>query len=159
METEDFETITLSFPLDSEGFLRRACEHCNREFKWLHDAQEAESESANHCPYCGLPGSEWATNEQQEYMQAMALNSPKMKAAFEQFQHTLSEFNQEGNFLGLHISAENFPPTEPAPLQEPEDMRVVPNSCHSTVPVKVHEDWTGPIYCLACGKTDIIAQG
>jgi hypothetical protein len=27
--------LSMSFPLDSDGFLRRVCPSCEREFKWL----------------------------------------------------------------------------------------------------------------------------
>ena len=28
--------MEVSFPLDSDGFIRRECPHCEREFKWHH---------------------------------------------------------------------------------------------------------------------------
>ena len=47
--------LSVSFPLDSEKFLRRACPTCSREFKWLSEEGDAESPSPEHyfCPYCG----------------------------------------------------------------------------------------------------------
>ena len=33
--------LSVPFPLDSEGFLRRECPSCRREFKWLHQGRTA----------------------------------------------------------------------------------------------------------------------
>ena len=42
-------------------------------------------------------------------------------------------------------------PKQPQPLTEPEDMRRVDFSCHPTEPVKVLDDWDGPVHCIVCG--------
>jgi hypothetical protein len=77
----DFVQIDLSFPLDDDGFLRRECPDCGREFKWLttsphegsafgddpshanHDQPEVGS---YHCPYCAVVAAadDWLTRGQ-----------------------------------------------------------------------------------------------
>src|SRR5437868_464548 len=51
-----FET-SMSVPLDDDGFLRRGCPTCEREFKWLaseQDANEPVADEGHFCPYCGV---------------------------------------------------------------------------------------------------------
>lgn len=152
MEHEGTGTITISLPLDSDGFLRRACENCNREFKWLHNPDGEQAEALYHCPYCGQPGDEWATQEQQEYMQAMALSSPKVQHAVGELHDAAMSLNQASSFLGLHVTFEGFSPDEPEPLQEPDDMQAITPTCHPAEPIKILEDWTGSTHCLICGQ-------
>ena len=52
-------TLGVSLPLDSEGFLRRECPTCEREFKWLPNLDENEETEPTagggyFCPYCGV---------------------------------------------------------------------------------------------------------
>ena len=42
-------------------------------------------------------------------------------------------------------------PEPPALLHEPSDMVIVQSPCHPWEPIKVHEDWRGPLFCLVCG--------
>lgn len=58
--------LSMSLPLDGDGFLRRECPTCEREFKWLPSpdqleegngesraaATDAEPPEAYYCPYC-----------------------------------------------------------------------------------------------------------
>ena len=40
--TYDKVTLGMTIPLDSDGFLRRECPTCEREFKWRPSEAEAE---------------------------------------------------------------------------------------------------------------------
>ena len=72
----------MSLPLDEDGFLRRECPNCERQFKWWYTPpSEATTEQtaleqveAYFCPYCYEPASPnaWWTKEQLEYGQRMA---------------------------------------------------------------------------------------
>ena len=50
---------SMSVPLDSDGFIRRECPTCEREFKSLAaqgDAPKTElAEGGAYCPYCAPP--------------------------------------------------------------------------------------------------------
>jgi uncharacterized Zn-finger protein len=87
--------INISFPLDDDGFFRRECPFCNREFKILiaeeerrdlvqrlvdsfmiesempdEACEEVKSEDEAICPYCGQRANKsslW-TREQSEYV-------------------------------------------------------------------------------------------
>ena len=57
--SDDDVTLEMSIPLDDDGFLRRACPTCEREFKWLpstNDEEAIDSPEVDHyfCPYCGV---------------------------------------------------------------------------------------------------------
>jgi hypothetical protein len=62
--------LSMSLPLDGDGFLRRECATCEREFKWLPSpdqleegngesraaATDAQPPDAYYCPYCTVTG-------------------------------------------------------------------------------------------------------
>ena len=67
--TDDEVTLGMSVPLDSDGFLRRECPTCEREFKALPSGDEdAEAEEVPDggyfCPYCAIqaPDGSWFTS-------------------------------------------------------------------------------------------------
>lgn len=70
--THDEVSFGITIPLDSDGFLRRECPTCERQFKWRSSEAEAEEvvESADDvgyfCPYCGVqaPTDSWLTQAQ-----------------------------------------------------------------------------------------------
>lgn len=121
MDSEDSETTGIQLPVDSDGFLRRACKACSREFKWLHSQDVEEAANPYHCPYCGQPGDDWTTDE------------------------------QYARLASFYSTEEGFASNELEPLQEPDDMRVITPVCHSTAPIKIQEEWTGSTHCHICG--------
>jgi uncharacterized Zn-finger protein len=130
--------LRLELPLDSDGFLRRQCPHCEREFKWKHEEADVPDRTDVFCPYCGTQSSTdqcW-TNAQVEAMQAAA-----------------------GQEMLLGLKGSGFDVTikpPPPPLVEPDDMDPVASPCHPTEPVKVQESWTDPIHCLVCGSEFVV---
>src|SRR5689334_19084740 len=70
--SDDEVTLAMSLPLDSDGFLRRECPTCEREFKWLPGSDGDESDAVApddagyFCPYCGVqaPAESWLTQAQ-----------------------------------------------------------------------------------------------
>jgi hypothetical protein len=70
--TDDKVTLGMTIPLDSDGFLRRECPTCEREFKWQPSEGEAaeDAEPADDvgyfCPYCAIqaPTNAWLTQAQ-----------------------------------------------------------------------------------------------
>jgi len=65
------ESREMTLPLDSDGFLRRECSTCEREFKW-YVSRDAEGEpvpvGGYYCPYCAIqaPSDRWFTPAQVE---------------------------------------------------------------------------------------------
>jgi len=139
--SEDDVTLSMPIPLDSDGFLRRECPTCEREFKWLHTPdQEGSSQSSADggyfCPYCGVqaPGGSWLTGAQVALAQNMV--------ATETIGPMLSKF----------ANLRYDPPDKLDPLTEVDDMIRVDFECHPSEPVKVLDDWTTPARCLICGE-------
>lgn len=63
--------ISVSIPLDVDGFLRRECPTCEREFKWLpSDESKTVDPGGYFCPYCAVqaPADHWHTKAQLEYV-------------------------------------------------------------------------------------------
>lgn len=150
-------SIPISLPLDSDGFLRRECPECERQFKWFPSQpgeQDAEHEEepeieAYYCPYCQQPAAPnaWWTKEQLEYAQQVA--------AAEIVAPRLREFKEDVEGIGtgglVNFEVTLSPMARPEPLSEPDDMVRVEFPCHLEEPVKVEEDWEGEVACLVCG--------
>lgn len=152
MDDEIEIQVSVSIPVDSDGFIRRECPHCRGQFKW-HDGpanEEAEQHSAPdayNCPLCGQPAAvdSWNTEEQGELIQ---------QAAMPQIMGQVSD-QLESMFRGIkgltYTRGNDELPDESEPLVEPDDMVIVASPCHGYEPVKIPEDHTGPLYCLICG--------
>lgn len=73
--------ISFSIPLDSDGFVRRECPTCEREFKWHHGPANEQGEAqagpppAYYCPLCGQPSGPdtWWTTAQLEHGRGTAM--------------------------------------------------------------------------------------
>jgi hypothetical protein len=133
----------MTVPVDTDGFLRRECPTCEREFKWLpsasEDAEEEATDSADggyFCPYCGVQAhaDAWFTKAQLELAEHIV--------QVQVVDPMLSKFmGSTPNQVG-----------EPEPLIEDDDMRRVNFACHPSEPLKVLDGWDRPIRCLICGQ-------
>lgn len=141
---------SISMPLDSDGFLRRECPHCKREFKWLHSESEsttAMEADGYHCPYCdGRSADGWWTVSQlgaiEDETTYFAEN--KLHEMFKDMERQSSEF--------VKIEAGSAPRRRNRPpLTERDDMKRANFACHPAEPVKIREDWMDPLHCLVCG--------
>jgi hypothetical protein len=151
--------INVSLPLDSEGFLRRECPTCEREFKWR-PSEDADDESEHEhpasgyfCPYCAVqsPDDSWWTKAQLDFVQAIGAREvlgPELKRLAQSAQGL---GRASGGSIEARVEAEL--PDEPDPLQEQDDMRRIDFSCHPSEPVKVLDEWDQPVHCLLCGQT------
>ena len=151
--------LEIKLPLDEDGFLRRECPHCERNFKWRSSQPDADEEvnlaeiPTYFCPLCGqsAKADAWWTTEQAEYAAAIAqarLLGPMMN----EFGAGLNRLNRPGGAVRITTSSVNYP--EPPPLgPEPNDMRVIDFTCHPEEPIKVPEDWEQPVHCAICGTT------
>ena len=148
--------LAVSFPLDSHGFLRRACPACSREFKWLSVEGDAKSPSPEHyfCPYCGTSATpdEWFTLEQQAYIET-AVFDEVVGPSLENLTESIQQVNRSsGGLLELSVSVEPPERRQAPPVYEPDDMRQVTFPCHPKEPIKVDETWRRPVHCLSCGR-------
>lgn len=155
----DYEvTVGMSVPLDSDGFLRRECPTCEREFKWQptvdDNVESTEAPDGGYfCPYCAIqsPLDSWLTPAQIELAQSIV--------ATEIVGPMLKDFTRDTNRMGrrsggmFKISASSNSPDEMDPLTEADDMKRIDFMCHPIEPVKVLDDWDGQVHCLICGET------
>ena len=136
--------------MDSDGFVRRACPACEREFKWLYAEAEDDATKPNVrgycCPYCAAwaQPDQWFTELQVEYIQQIGLG-----AVSDEVNQAFSQFNRPGSML--KYTPGDRPPAPRELPTEPDDMHRVVFKCHSEDPLKVAEDWDDPVHCLICG--------
>jgi len=141
--------VAISIPLDSEGFIRRACPACEREFKWLYTDNEDEVTEPTPrgycCPYCvaWAQPDQWFTDAQVEHIRQIGLGVASDEAN--------KIFNRPGSGLKYRPGDRPAPPPDLPP--EPDDMRRVDFQCHPEDPLKVAEDWDGAVHCLICGSS------
>lgn len=147
-------SMSVPIPLDSEGFLRRECPHCEAEFKWHSGPANDEAEHADaavtyYCPLCGEPAppDHWWTTAQLDYMQGMA--TPMI---MRQVQEQIGDALHGNKHMTYKAGDQSDVPDTPSALTEPDDMRIVASPCHDYEPVKVPEDVDGPLHCLVCGR-------
>lgn len=147
----DETTISASFPLDEDGFLRRACPTCEREFKWFNSEDESPSTNSFYCPYCGVSAAsdQWFTHVQLEHIEA-TVTGELLGPAMNDLERSLDGIARAS---GGFISASMQRPERQlaAPVFEPNDLRRVTFDCHPSEPVKIDPAWVGPILCLICG--------
>jgi hypothetical protein len=144
--------LELDLPTDSDGFLRRHCPSCGRQFKWFSGATAERPEDAvdpdeYSCPYCGTTGDDWLTDEQLEYAQRST--SSMFSKVVEDEISSWPKIDTDLVKVSVEYSGDSTPPTS---LDEPNDMIIVASPCHPWEPIKVSEAWDGPVNCLVCGS-------
>ena len=155
--SDDDVTLEMSMPLDSDGFLRRECPTCEREFKWLYTPEEEGTaaptiDGGYFCPYCGIQAetNTWLTQTQVELAQNMVATQvlgPMLK----RFGDDIKGIGRSsGGMMSGEVKYDA--PDELDPLTEVDDMARVDFECHPTEPVKVLDDWDKPVSCLICGQ-------
>jgi hypothetical protein len=148
-------SIEMSVPLDDDGFLRRACPACGREFKWLHTETDDDADSASDapdyfCPYCGVNAAsdQWWTGAQLAAIEAVVMDEV-IEPEVDGLRRQANSISKEsGGLLSLDIEVDRE--SVPA-LQEPNDMTKIDFACHPGEPVKIVESWVGSVHCLTCG--------
>lgn len=156
--TDDQVTLGMSVPLDADGFMRRECPTCEREFKWLADVDgdvdPAETpDGGYYCPYCAVqaPSGSWFTRAQIELAEnvvAREVVAPMLK----DFSRRMNNAGRRSGGL-VRVSGRYDTPDVMDPLTEADDMNRIDFACHPVEPVKVLDDWDGPVHCLICGDT------
>jgi len=147
--------IPLTIPLDNDGFIRRECPHCIRQFKWHSGPANEEAENypdpvSYYCPFCGQPAGpdSWWTQEQLNYAEGIATPAA---ARYMQAEIARAFRGLNSKHFKIEMKGHLDTPNEPMPLVEPDDMVIVTSPCHAYEPIKVPDNETGPFYCLVCG--------
>ena len=145
-------TYSVQIPLDDDGFLRRQCPHCLREFKW-HDGPTADRPEGQtdppvyYCPRCGVSAGpdQWWTQEQIAFAEQSLLGHGLREAT-----DMLEKAFRSVKGLSYKPSYRDEP-EPPAALHEPNDMIILAPPCHSWEPVKVPAEAAARVCCLICG--------
>lgn len=151
----------MEVPLDPDGYLRRQCPTCNREFKWFNGKTEQtpddwQDPEEYFCPYCGVPSGtdSWSTDAQNSYiMQVVGIHAEELIR--DELEGMARGINRQGGLLRMSVSGDHSPEL-PAPLSEPNDMMAVASPCHPFEPVKVADGWIEPLHCLICGSLFVV---
>ena len=145
--------ISISLPLDDDGFLRRRCPSCELEFKW-HSSDEAigDSEITNQyfCPLCGHADGvdTWATPQQAEYMQQVS--APDIDRRVQEMM--ADAFKGVKGFTFKADNGYSSQEVPPEPLVEANDMTIVEPPCHPAEPIKIPPGSLASVHCLICGS-------
>lgn len=150
--------FSIEVPLDPDGFVRRECPNCEREFKWFDGTtvdtpSDWEDPDSYFCPYCGqrAGGDEWWTPDQLTYAeQVMAIYAEEVVE--DELENMARSINRQGGLIRLEVSSSGVKALPP-PISEPNDMTAVASPCHSFEPIKILEGLVRPLHCLICGKT------
>lgn len=156
--------IPLRLPLDADGFLRRECPACFREFKWRPTPPRAEGDLAAEavlnaeanaeyfCPYCGhrAAAAAWWTRGQLRVIETTARDYA-VSTAIASLQESVGDVKGASGGL-LRVRLESSSGSRSRRLTEPNDMRRVDFTCHPGEPVKVLESWADAAHCLVCGQ-------
>lgn len=151
-------SVSLSIPLDSNGFLRRECPHCDLEFKVYVGDDPDRNDDANVppegfcCPYCDrrAPADAWYTKEQLAAGEA-ALSVEVNKMIERELDDSVRGLERASGGLIKASIATSGPTPRSHDLEEWDDMVRADFSCHPETPVKVVEDWINSIHCFICG--------
>jgi hypothetical protein len=163
----------LSFPLDSDGFLRRQCQLCRKEFKILlnedelgdlsqegiesfmlehseeKDPEESSEEGNFFCPYCRQTAGndKWWTEEQDAFIK-LHLNNIVSSIINDSFIRPLNR--DFGSSKTVKFEGKELDLKEPWISPEPNDMEIFELPCCQRK-IKIDENWSGEIYCYFCG--------
>lgn len=150
--------FSVSVPLDPDGFLRRGCPTCQREFKWFDGRAEDtpddwEEPEQYFCPYCGVAADagSWFTQSQAAYIeQTLAAHASDLLR--DDLDDIARGINRQGGLIRMSVSGDASGNPLPPPLSEYNDMVAVASPCHPFEPIKVVEGWVEPLHCLVCGS-------
>ena len=144
-------SLSISIPVDDDGFLRRECPNCELEFKWRPTPEGEKGEpmpdAGYACPYCAAraKSDRWWTKAQAEYVGALAMSEivgPELEG--------LERDADPDALISFEIRVDK--PERPAPLgPEPSDMKRVDFECHPGEPIKIDSDWQSEVHCIICG--------
>ncbi len=148
-------SIEMKVPLDADGFFRRECPNCERQFKQKHTDSNTEtpenvSVESYYCPYCyeSAPLNSWWTKEQLEYAQQLAFKEV-IEPELQNLQRQIESLNRLGNLVKMESRLSHSP--ESNPLSEKDDMIRTDFPCHPEEPLKIDEAWEQDVACLICG--------
>lgn len=185
-ETVEGDTVRfrLAVSVDRDGFLRRTCPACGRDFKteldpadlqWalsaecrrvgldVGDADHDTTDASLRCPFCAhvAESPEMHTEETSDYLRRLILREfvlPKMNAEMSALEDVFSSTRGGAGFLSISMKfthERDVLPARPIHGPEPADMKIVSFLCCGKR-LKVPEAWTELDACAYCRATVVI---
>lgn len=146
MSQESEQAIPLQIKVDADGYLRRECNACGREFKRRVLVEHGPAPRGGYaCPYCGTRASEndRFTSAQREHIAFAAQQLIELPV---QREAEAAAFDGDpADFVS------KLPEPQPVPpLEEPNDMVARAVDCHPNEAFKIAEDWDDAVHCIYC---------
>lgn len=166
--------IQVNFPIDDQGFFRRECPYCNREFKihaeqndlqdvqskliesYLVDNSNNERENSSdedieqlYCPYCGqsaIPQA-WWTQDQLKYSRTFIQNIMN-EMINKQLIQPMKKRTQNSKILSF--KGKELRQNQAWIAPEVDDMQVQHLECCDK-DIKLLDDYSRDFYCFLCG--------
>ncbi|HDG96652.1 MAG TPA: hypothetical protein ENG73_00545 [Desulfobacterales bacterium] len=171
--------MNLSFSLDDDGFFRRECPFCRKEFKILLEKDEladlaqkgidsfmiepeeeavdldksTRSETEFTCPYCGEQASSdsWWTQEQLAYIGIVVKNIVAKMVNEHLVRPIKKGFGKPTRgIVSIRFKGKEMEQQEPWISPEVNDMEAFELPCCQRK-IKIEENWTNVIHCFFCG--------
>jgi uncharacterized Zn-finger protein len=137
-------------PVDDDGYLRRECPYCIREFKITkNDFDGLDVEKEYSCPYCGQTADprKWWTQDQKALFMKVVSNVAT-DILNETFVKHLRSLNNPS--AGITVNAKDLDRGNEIINPEINDMKIIGIPCCQKS-VKILGSWTGSVYCYYCG--------
>lgn len=171
--------FSVSLQVDRDGFLRRSCPSCGRDFKTEVDEAELQWELVSHCrrigaeigaveskervtdrlrcPYCGHEdaSSEMHTEDTLTYLKRLTLREyvvPQMNKLFSGMQDSFGRGGHSGGLISVSWEFKHTRETlPPRPMHgpEPADFKIIQFLCCGKKG-KIAEGWTQVDNCPYC---------
>lgn len=138
-------SVSISIPMDEDGFVLLRCPRCGESFKLLSDDIQSEEVTDIHCPQCGLVSENYLTDDVIKLAQAKIINRLS-----DGFYNELWNMNRKTrNFT---IKTNKFKREEEVPIRLNRDsMEMVDFGCCGRIAkIRYLLDYCG-CYCAFCG--------
>jgi hypothetical protein len=183
-EPTDQIQLSISISTDRDGFMRRTCSACGRDFKTAIDPADLQSLLSSYCqkqgldigaarkedtptcflwcPYCSHrdQARHMMTEEITDYLKRIAYREcvlPMINRLFSGLQNSFGGGRRSGGFISLSLEFKQSRPIAPVrPMHgpEPADLKIVKFLCCDKK-VKVSEYWMDVSLCSFCG-TEVV---
>lgn len=177
--------LSISISTDRDGFMRRTCSACGRDFKTEIDPADLQSllssycqkqgldtgvarEDNTHvsmlwCPYCSHhdQAQHMMTKEIMDYLKRIAYREyvlPMMNQMFSRLQDSFGGSKRSGGFISFSVEFKHtrtIAPVRPIHGPEPADFKIVTFLCCNKK-IKLSEYWMDVSLCSFCGTQVVL---
>ena len=167
---------SIQIPLDEEGYLRRGCPFCMKEFKILpekeeldnstpknvdnymieeeeYDKEDESSENEFFCPYCGqrAPEGHWWTQEQLDHINTITQNIMADLINDNLINPLKRNFRgSSSDMISMNFEGNEIEQENEWASSDLDDMEIFELPCCHTK-IKIEDGWKDTVYCFFCG--------